>query len=135
MALISIQNFVAPFENKTHLFTIIIIAALFGLWRVTGGNVSIRPTSNPIGTTAAAPASAQQSAFRTEQPVGNSPRAANSQPSSAFSSTAAPAAARQNSDLDALLAPSATRDEPVAQPAQQRPRSALDDIEKSLGMR
>ncbi len=40
MSLISPQNFLAPFTNKTHLITIILAAILFAAFRLSGGGVS-----------------------------------------------------------------------------------------------
>lgn len=40
MSLISIQNFMAPFRSKTHLVTLIIVAAVFGAFRLSGGSVT-----------------------------------------------------------------------------------------------
>ncbi len=47
MSLISIENFAAPFQNKVHLVTIFIVAAVFGVLRMQGGGVSI-DSNTPI---------------------------------------------------------------------------------------
>lgn len=115
MALVSIQNFVAPFRNKTHLFTIIIVAALFGLWRATGGSVSLKSAhSNTVSHQNQPRNSAAPAAGTTTRSVAVEPtRGGGSQ------------------NLDDLLVPSA----PAPAAPKPRPKSALDDIEKTLGMR
>jgi len=39
MSLISTKNFLAPFSNTVNLVTIIVIALLFGIYRLSGGGV------------------------------------------------------------------------------------------------
>ena len=133
MALVSVQNILAPFENKTHLFTIVIIAALFGLWRATGGSVSIRNADVPVGVNSAV---TSQQSLATAQPTAQRNVLAQRNTSAALGSSqhngAQPGQAHGHSSLDALLQPAA----PAPQPAKkERPRSALDNIEKTLGMR
>lgn len=131
MALISIRNVVAPFENKTHLFTIVVIAVIFGVWRASGGSV----TSQPL------PSSANGIQSRANEEVRFQPQKVFSNPPLENQSSSHPASKAQTSQtgastsrdkLDSLLAP---REQTTVPTATQKHHSALDDIEKSLGMR
>jgi hypothetical protein len=106
MAMISTHNFLAPFKNKTHLFSIIVVAAVFGLWRATGGAIAVRTKSpSNSGQNVSAPAQIQSNSSRTtaaQQPARNIPPRAGS-------------ANRSNggmSDLDALLSADVPRKNP-----------------------
>ena len=120
MALISIRNIVAPFENKTHLFTIVVIAIIFGVWRASGGSLTSQPTKD-------------EPRFQTEQGFSNRTLGdvSSAQPASKRLAPKTPSSASRDK-LDALLVPQQQLDNPTAT---QKQHSALDDIEKSLGMR
>ncbi|MCO6432487.1 MAG: hypothetical protein J5J00_16660 [Deltaproteobacteria bacterium] len=49
MSLISVKNFLAPFSNTTHIVTIVLFVAVFALFRLQGGAVTVRSErSTPI---------------------------------------------------------------------------------------
>jgi len=125
MALISIRNVVEPFQNKTHLFTIVVIAVIFGVWRASGGSFSSRTVSSPTPISESSLLMQQRSAGSVgTQKVQQRPPQHHGAPKGSSSNT--------SHDLDSLLGTQA----PQKQPDQNQPHhSALDDIEKSLGMR
>ena len=47
MSLISVSNFVAPFRNTTHVVTLVLLAALFGAYRYSGGSISTASKRSP----------------------------------------------------------------------------------------
>ena len=47
MAAISVGNLAAPFRNKLQLGTIIVVAFLVILFRVSGGGIAVQSKSNP----------------------------------------------------------------------------------------
>ena len=55
MALVSIKNFVAPLQNRTHLGLIVFTVALFAVFRVAGGalNLSVTPPRAAVGSSSA----------------------------------------------------------------------------------
>jgi hypothetical protein len=130
MALISIRNVIAPFENKTHLFTIVVVAAVFGVWRASGGSVTSQERSlsgNGIESHDTTAESRFQSLNGLSKSGPGSDRAS-LPPSKA--PTSKPPTSRDK--LDSLLAP---QQQSVSPSSSQKHHSALDDIEKSLGMR
>lgn len=132
MALISIRNVVAPFENKTHLFTIIVVATIFGIWRASGGSV----TSQPISSSADGVASrntTEETRFQSQMGLSNGMvgNTSNTRPASQPIASQTTSSTRKN-ELDSLLTPQKQVNNPAST---QKHHSALDDIEKSLGMR
>lgn len=51
MSLISPKNFIAPLTNAVNLATIIVVAILFGIYRLSGGGVSISTRKPPSAIT------------------------------------------------------------------------------------
>lgn len=47
MALISLRNFVEPFQNKVHLITILLVVIAFAVFRFSGGGIKISSASKP----------------------------------------------------------------------------------------
>ena len=45
MALISLKNLVEPFQNKTHLITILLVVIAFAVFRFSGGGIKIESLS------------------------------------------------------------------------------------------
>ncbi|MCB0321073.1 MAG: hypothetical protein KDD60_09115 [Bdellovibrionales bacterium] len=111
MALISTDNLTIPFKNRWHLVTICIFALLFGVWRASGGSVEVRSTGDRL--------------------LGdfNSPRSTS--PSQSRSPSSAPTS---RSNVDSLINGRGNSPQP-ARNSGNRGGSALDDIEKSLGLR
>jgi len=48
MSLISVQNFIAPFRNTTHVVTLVLVAALFGAYRYSGGALATVSKRSPL---------------------------------------------------------------------------------------
>lgn len=48
MSLISAKNFVSPFQNHVHLITLVMVAALFGAYRLAGLKLEVRPPVNHL---------------------------------------------------------------------------------------
>ncbi|MCI5066184.1 hypothetical protein MRY87_10705 [bacterium] len=127
MALISSQNFVAPFKNKTHLFTIVVFAAIFGLWRATGGDISV--TQPEYFEKRRAQQSERRAVGEQQLQQRNRPL-----PQGGIASPRRNGAGN-GSDVGSLLRRE-LRQEPQSPPSRaKRSPSALDDIEKTLGMR
>lgn len=132
MALISIRNLVAPFENKTHLFTIVVIAIIFGVWRASGGSVTSQPHSLS-GNGTESRATTEESRFQPLKSLSNrTPGGSNSTLPASKAPVSRTTSSNSRDELDSLLAPQKQRVNPNSP---QKHHSALDDIEKSLGMR
>lgn len=81
MSLISIENFAEPFRNKIHLVTIFMVAAVFGVLRMQGGNVTFENANPDLrGRYEVAPAQApaRQNTYQRREPQNTQP-AANTQ--------------------------------------------------------
>jgi hypothetical protein len=115
MSLIKPQNLAGPFTNRVHLFTILIVAVLFGVFRLAGGTVKSVPTGVsevPANRVQAAPLDDGMDPRREIQRLGRG---------------------GQDELMDGLV----ENKKPAATPASSKPAgpAGLDDIEKSLGIR
>ena len=46
MSLVSVGNFAAPFRNRVHLITIILVTIVFATLRLSGASIEVRSTSD-----------------------------------------------------------------------------------------
>ncbi len=109
MAFISAETFMAPLKNKVHLVSICMIAAVFGVYRLSSGGISVK-TQPPAQPTQAV-----------QRPVVSEPQTRRVQ------QQAAPARSEQ---IDSLL-----KKPERSAPSEAPRRSKLDDIEQTLGLR
>lgn len=147
---VNFQNFVTPLTNKTHLFTIIIAAVLFGAFRITtGGEIAVsnnnannhieRPLQKsiqqPPANTVVQKRQAPPAAVNTRQEPA-APRQQQGSVSRPFSADTMPATQsyttnrrREHVDIDNVIdTPAEVRKPP------KKKSDALDDIERSLGI-
>ena len=118
MGLISVHNFAVPIKNKWHLVTICVLALLFGVWRSSGGGFEARPlNTRQLGN----PNAVQEYRGEWRSHVA---------PNTAPQRKAAP----QGRQIDSLLERQPQAVPPTSDQG-SRNKSALDDIEKSLGLR
>lgn len=154
MSLISVKNFVAPFTNRTHIFTIVFCTLAFALFRIQGGRIKVEYSdgSKPRAT-AGEPSrtSARESGVdlldddRSSLPsfIKNSPKApARKAPDTAESGTLT--ISEQDHDLLGQMIGKKPLNPGASAEEQQRKRipagsnrrnESLDDIEKTLGLR
>ena len=50
MSLVSVANFAAPFRNRVHLITILLVAIVFATLRLSGASVEVHSSSDPKRT-------------------------------------------------------------------------------------
>lgn len=132
MAMLSLKNLVAPVSNTVHLVSIVFVVLLFGFWRWSGGEISVSRSSRsaPAASERRAPAEDDFENRRNAAPARVPQRGVIAIPDEAAddllgsmlgsgSETRAPA--RKNADTGANSKP--------------RSSSALEDIERSLGLK
>ena len=143
MSLISAKNFVAPFTNRVHLITILLVSVLFATFRLSGGLLESRGANDSSRLRRESPSapimldrtSSNDLLFDDEAvPArGNPERSAGEKPN------AAPIDGDVLKDLMASNA--AKRQEPGSlrapdkEGSEKPSNSGLDDIERRLGMR
>jgi hypothetical protein len=122
MSLISPKNFLAPVTNAVNLATIIVIALLFGIYRYSGGGVSMSSRKAPAQNIR------QESNIR--------PDSVKIAPDTELENQnlRAPRGEDNNSSLDDLLESQKYVAPTRAQPSGKAPGSSLDDIAKQLGV-
>lgn len=126
MSLISIRSFAAPFTNKVHLVTIIVVAMLFTVYRLSGGGAEIVNKSEVKKLRATSevelPDTASSFSLRDEEAVPQEmaqPRKQLTEPAD---------------DLDKKIMNSRSPEQ-AAQETKPSKDDSLADIERSLGLR
>jgi len=123
MSLISVRNFVAPLQNRLHLGTIIMVAVLIAVARLSGGAVRVGHSQKKSSLEPAVTAqdnSVEEDSLETIE----------TQPQKKL-----PARDLDRDPLDDLLAekPLAHTEQPAKNPNNNKPNQ-LSDIRKSLGL-
>ena len=124
MSLLSVNNFVAPLRNTTHMITLILVAGLFGAYRYSGGAVSSsRSNSLYSGRSATAVLDEDTSDYSDDDIV-----------SDRGSKAAAPTSTRSG-NTNRRLVDELMEDKKNKNDGSKELKSTLDDIEKKLGLR
>jgi hypothetical protein len=122
MSLISIQNFMAPFRSKTHLVTLIIVAAVFGAFRLSGGSISSVPRmQRKMPATYSAPSTDAMN--RLGESADGKPQQRTARP------TTQQYPPSRDSILDTINTPDASSQ------GSSKAKEDLSDIERKLGLR
>lgn len=111
MSLIGLENFAAPFKNKVHMVSIFMIAALFGVFRLQGGGVSLHSEGY------------------------NTPRPSFSVEQFEHAPTDLAPSRRGTSNIDQILEEETDAKPAAPQKKGSKDNSGLADIERSLGLR
>ena len=132
MALISIDNFIEPLRKPVHLVTILLLAGVFGIFRASGGGFELQNSddSNLVG-------SSQNQEYRAFDQRLNSANqgSQNSILENDYKGNdQSQHSEKKESDLDALLKRPNSPSTNNAKSDTGR-SSALDEIEKKLGLR
>lgn len=131
MGMVQIKNFVVPLTNKIHVGTILLVALIFAVYRLSGGGAEVVP-----GTPAASRSPALQPMHEPSKADAlfeqESAQMFGSGASAAPSRGAQPQRARPNL-LDEAF--NARADKPRTAPPSANNRGGLDDIEKQLGLK
>lgn len=107
MSLLSVHNFLVPLTNKVHLTTIVLVAILFGAYRLAGGGVRIENSRSVRDETTLNPRAEVERLGGLKRPS-------------------------RNGESDVLRDMIGSKREEQKRPGRS---SALDDVEKALGMR
>ena len=146
MGLINAKNFVAPFQSKVHLVTIVMVTAVFVVLRFNGGGVSFSDSINNIepvklhkSKKAAAAAASKRRLFEEEEAA---PDEREREAYRRVQETTTVQLNSEESDLIDRIMNTETSRERVrkAESARNAPQDpnegkSLRDIEKSLGLR
>ena len=128
MSLISPKNFIAPFTNVVNLATIIVVALLFLIYRLSGGGVAMSsrkapPQTNREATVKEAPVNKVASAEKRQET-----QEAQAAPARSLHPSA------DNSAIDDLLDRKPSNDYKKQNSPSNPGGSSLDDIAKQLGV-
>lgn len=118
MSLISVRNLILPFSNKVHLTTIILSGVVFAVLRLSTGAIEIRSHARPIEASRANSANTVEAAAAPENTAARDGRLER----------------RNSQDLLGEMV-GKSKAAPPAQVEQPENQGALDDIERSLGLR
>jgi hypothetical protein len=147
---LNLKALAAPFTNRVHLVTIVLSGMLFGAFRLSGGEFTIK-TRDSIGersstsapsaraTSGRRPTAAEERGSQLDGLLAKSPRIeyGNGEPANRVPTTVRPPSrlTDQSSNIDELVD---VGRESAPRPAAPRSRdngSGLNDIEKQLGLR
>jgi len=141
MGLISPRNFLAPFQSKVNLVTLLLVALVFFVLRVMGGSLVISENGREADKMKRPPAahavshaeSASEPAEESDESPFVEPARQDPQP---VKRALQPAGDNEDESIDDLLRKEKPAGGKDRQPAEApKEASALDDIEKSLGLR
>lgn len=159
MSLVSVANFTAPFKNRVHLITIILVTIVFATLRLSGASVEVHSTSDAKRSSSVPADTSRTGANDTLAPFGRQEaaqpsqqhyegedflRAARAQRAAQAKHNDASLSINQNSqgDLieDVMRPPAApvARNKAAEQSQAERDKlqgGSLSDIEKQLGLK
>lgn len=132
MGLVQVKNFVVPFTNKVHLGTILLVALIFAVYRLSGGGAEIvhsssRPASIALPSIEPDPEAEALYRRESEQRFGVARGEATDR-------RASPPRPRGNL-LDEAFRSRSEAQKPASSPSAPSGRRGLDDIEKQLGLK
>lgn len=138
MSLINLQNFVTPLTNKLHLGTILLVAVLFAVFRLAGGGWASMSTESSYEDQVKGRPSIDAKGIELDELFKGDKMAD-------FGSTAAGSIDSNKKKTAAKVRPSDPSEGKVVESMlgnekkdgkkPSKPASALDELEKSLGMR